>query len=66
MRRIILKETVSVILYFIYINFWNINDIHNKWIKLEMILKKQLLFDVNRNKRFLFNMVRVKEIIDRE
>lgn len=66
MRRIILKETFSVILYFIYISFSNINDIHNKWIKLEMILEKQLLFDVNRNKRFLFNMVRVKEIIDRE
>lgn len=31
-----------------------------------MILEKQLLFDVNRNKRFLFNMVRVKEIVDRE
>lgn len=30
-----------------------------------MILEKQLLFDVNRNKRFLFNMVRVKEIVDR-
>lgn len=66
MRRIILKETFSVILYFIYISFWNINDIHNKWIKPEMILEKQLLFDVNRNKRFLFNMVRVKEIVDRE
>lgn len=31
-----------------------------------MILEKQLLFDINRNKRFLFNMVRVKEIVDRE